>query len=59
MAIEQLTEDEQAVVLGCLKAATAYIDDLEKHTRLGIEPEVLKRIIERWPAVDDRDQNGD
>jgi hypothetical protein len=59
MAIERLAIGEQGVVLACLKAAAAYLDDSEKHTRLGIEPSALKRIIERWPAVDDRDHNGD
>ncbi len=58
MAIEQLTEEEQTVVLGCLRAASAYIDDREKHARLGVDQQVLQGMIERWPAVADRDQNG-
>jgi hypothetical protein len=59
MAIEELTNKEQKLVLACLKATAVYVDDTEKHSRLGIDGEVLQQIIERWPAVDDRDENGD
>jgi hypothetical protein len=53
MAFESLTSKEQEIVLRCLKATTGYIDDCEKHSRLGLEPDELQGVIERWPHIDD------
>jgi hypothetical protein len=37
MAIENLSAREQHIILQCMKATAAEIDDWEKHSRLGIE----------------------
>jgi len=58
MAIEFLSTKDQEIVLRCMKSVTSFIDDSEKHTRLGIEGDELERLIKRWPDIDDRDQAG-
>ena len=58
MAFESLSAKEQEIVLLCMKATAAYVDDWEKHTRLGLEPEELQRVIIEWPNIDDADENG-
>jgi hypothetical protein len=58
MAIEGLSAKEQDIVLRCMRAATSHIDDWEKHSRLGIEPEELQSLIVGWPRVDDLDESG-
>jgi hypothetical protein len=45
-------------VLRCMKATAAYIDDLEKHSRLGLEAEGLRQTIARWLNINDRDESG-
>jgi hypothetical protein len=56
MTIESLSANEPDVVLRCMKATAEYIDDSEKHSRLGLEAEILQQIIARWPNIDDRDE---
>jgi len=51
MAFEALSTEEQEIVLRCMKATVAHIEDWEKHSRLGIEPEELQRIISEWPNI--------
>jgi hypothetical protein len=58
MAFEALTAREQDIVLRCLKATAAHVDDSEKHSRLGLEPDELKRIITAWPHIDDASEDG-
>jgi hypothetical protein len=58
MGIESLTTKEQEIVLRCMKATASYIDDSEKHSRLGLEADDLQREITRWPNIDDRDEGG-
>lgn len=41
-----------------MRAAAAYIDDWEKHPRLGLEADELQRQIDVWPQIDDRDEAG-
>jgi hypothetical protein len=41
-----------------MKATAEYIDDSEKHSRLGLEAEDLQLLISRWPNIDDRDESG-
>jgi hypothetical protein len=36
-----------------MKATVAYIEDWEKHSRLGLEPEEPERIISEWPNIED------
>jgi hypothetical protein len=58
MAIEFLSTKDQDIVLRCMKSTASFIDDCEKHTRLGIEGDELERLIKQWPDIDDRDQTG-
>jgi len=50
MAIDRLSAKEQDIVLQCMKAAAAHVDDWEKHTRLGLEANDLQIEIARWPT---------
>jgi hypothetical protein len=58
VAIESLTVQEREIVLRCMKATAAHIDDSEKHSRLGIEANDLQQVITQWPKIDDRDESG-
>lgn len=58
MAFKALTAEEQQIVLRCMKATVAHIEDWEKHSRLGLEPQELNRIISEWPDIEDADENG-
>jgi hypothetical protein len=58
MAFEKLKTKEQEIVLRCMKASAAHIDDWEKHSRLGLTSEELKGVIAEWPSIDDSDENG-
>jgi hypothetical protein len=54
MAIESLSAKEQHIVLQCMKATAAHVEDSEKHSRLGVEADALQKEIARWPSIDDR-----
>jgi hypothetical protein len=41
-----------------MKAASEYIDDWEKHARLGLDADDLQQEITRWPDIDDRAESG-
>jgi hypothetical protein len=56
MTIKQLTMEHQDIVLRCLKATAAHVDDWEKHSRLGLNADDLQRVINRWPHVNDLDE---
>jgi hypothetical protein len=56
MAIESLSTKERYVVLQCMRATAAHVDDWEKHSRLGIGADELQQAIARWPSIDDRDE---
>jgi len=58
MAFKEMSAEEQRIVLACMKAASAYIDDWEKHSRLGLEPCELEQVIAKWPSIDDADESG-
>lgn len=58
MSIESLSAKERNVVLRCMKATSAYIDDSEKHSRLGVDAEELQLVIAQWPDIDDGDESG-
>jgi len=58
MGIKSLSEKEQEIVLRCMRATASYIDDWEKHSRLGLEADDLQQEIARWPNIDDRDESG-
>jgi len=57
MAFEALTSKEQDIVVRCMRATAAYIDDWEKHSRLGVEPQELQRVIGAWPKIDDASED--
>jgi hypothetical protein len=56
MAIEVLSAKERNIVLQCMKATAAHIENWEMHTRLGLEASDLQQVITRWPNLDDRDE---
>jgi len=58
MSFEKLSRREKEIVLQCMKATVAYIDDWEKQTRLGLEPYELKSVIDNWPFIDDANEEG-
>ena len=58
MAFEALSAEEQGIVLRCMKATVAHIEDWEKHSRLGLKPDELQRIISEWPHIEDADEHG-
>jgi len=41
-----------------MKAASAHIDDWEKHARLSLEANDLQQEIGKWPNIDDRAETG-
>lgn len=41
-----------------MKAASAYIEDWEKHARLGLLASELQQEIARWPVIDDSAEAG-
>jgi hypothetical protein len=56
MALSDLTDREQEIVLQCLKAAAdgPFIPDCEfDNVFFGVTREELRDIAARWPAVDD------
>jgi hypothetical protein len=58
MAFEKLSAKDQEIVLRCMRATVAHVEDWEKHSRLGLGSGELKVIIDQWPAIDDADENG-
>jgi hypothetical protein len=58
MAFERLSAKDQEIILRCMKATVAHVEDWEKHSRLGLEPSELGSIIDQWPNIDDTDENG-
>ncbi len=56
--MEGLSAEERDIVLRCITAAAANIEDWEKHSRLGLEAADLEQVIARWPNLDDRDEHG-
>jgi len=61
MPLKEMSKEDQEIVLQCMRAIAEGddIDDWEFHARLGIERPTLKRIILRWPDLDDRKQDSD
>jgi hypothetical protein len=61
MALKDLSKTEQGLVLQCMKAIVEgdAIKDWEFHTRLGVTRLVVRRIISRWPEIDDRIEGSD
>jgi hypothetical protein len=58
MAFEKLSAKDQEIVLRCMRATVAHVEDWEKHSRLGLGSGELKVIIDQWPAIDDVDESG-
>src|SRR5207244_1060743 len=57
MAFDELSEQEQGVVLQCLSAILngPFIDDWEFQTRLGIDRTAVLEVLAAWPNLDDAD----
>lgn len=58
MAFEALTSREQNIVLRCMKATSAYVDNCEKHSRLGLGAQELQTVLDAWPNIDDTREDG-
>jgi len=58
MAFRKLSAKDQEIILRCMRATVAHVDDWEKHSRLGLEPNELNSIIDQWPNIDDSDESG-
>ena len=58
MAFEKLSAKDQKIVLRCMRATAAHVEDREKHSRLGLGPDELNVVIEQWPTIDDADESG-
>jgi hypothetical protein len=58
MSIEGLSAKQRDIVLRCMKAAAAHVDDWEKHSRLGLQADDLQQVIARWPNINDGDEDG-
>jgi phage FluMu gp28-like protein len=58
MYFSQLNEQEQQIILACMKAVLED-DELkfEHHSRLGIDEKKLKEIIEKFPNINDFDED--
>lgn len=61
MAFKDLTVREKRTVLQCMQAIAdgPHLDDRELQTRLGIDRLTLKRVILRWPDIDDGADDSD
>jgi len=58
MAFEKLSAKDQEIVLRCMRATAAHVEDWEKHSRLGLEADELKVVIDQWPKIDDAVESG-
>ena len=58
MTFASLSAKDKDIVLRCMKAASAYIEDWEKHARLGLLASDLQQEIARWPVIDDSAEAG-
>ena len=59
MAFERLSSLEQEIVFQCMRAAEAFIDDWEKHARLGLGSKQLRAVIDSWPHVRDNKEESE
>jgi hypothetical protein len=59
MALEHLTPDEQAIVVGCLRAVVQgpFFDDVEYHTMFGLERAEMAAILARWRDLPETDKD--
>jgi hypothetical protein len=55
MSLKSLSEEDKAAVLQCMTAivGSQLIEDWETHPRLGLTRERLRKVISRWPQIDD------
>src|ERR1700730_13719743 len=55
MSLKRLSDEDKAAVLQCMTAIvrSQLIGDWEMHTRLGLTRERLRKVISRWPQIDD------
>lgn len=55
MSLKSLSDEDKAAVLQCMTAlvGTQLIEDWEMHTRLGLTRERRRKVISRWPQIDD------
>jgi hypothetical protein len=58
MPFEKLSARDQEIVLRCMRATVAHVEDWEKHSRLGLGSVEIKVIIDQRPAIYDADENG-
>lgn len=55
MALKQLSPKDQKIIRDCLNSILegSLIEDWEFHTRLGLTRRELRKVLERWPELDD------
>jgi hypothetical protein len=58
VTLASLTPDEREVVRRSM-LATFRLFDFDFHTRLGIEPEVMRSLLAAWPSIDDTNDDSD
>ena len=56
MPLSSLTKTEQEVVRRVLNGAFRHFD-FDFHTRLGLSEQELKKLLARWPDIDDTDDD--
>ncbi|MBB4637363.1 hypothetical protein [Longimicrobium terrae] len=61
MYLTQLSSADQDVAFRCLRAIYEgpFLDEFDFQTRTGVERGRLPALLERWPAADDMDDEGD
>jgi hypothetical protein len=58
MALQDLTSDEQKIVLDCLNASVEgpFFPDWEFSTLFGLSQEEVRSVIQKWPVDDTSDE---
>src|SRR5262245_30406616 len=52
MTLAALTPEEREIVRRAIEATFRYFD-FDFHTRLGVSPDAVRKLLDAWPAVDD------
>jgi hypothetical protein len=58
MTLTGMSESETEVVRRAIEATFDYFT-LDYETRIGVEPQRVRELLERWPEVDDTEDDSD